>query len=231
VRLGTAQNASLALLPGECTVCPGSQGAYSSVASSVGAPAPITKSNERHRTPSPVVDNGEGLGPIATVLEGMRTQRMSLVQSLRQYLFVHKGKFNCKTDAASVPLTSAIIQSYVNMVDKDRQEGREINQKAAAHGPTFLADTVTRPSHTSSTDDEGHSKRRASPTELMPETRVPEDTIGSSASSLAKRPSFKKMRPAKDVDGMQSSSADKDVTSASRPRRLSKLNKDDRREH
>jgi protein-tyrosine phosphatase len=67
-------------------------GADVSVASSIGAPAPITKSSERHRTPSPIVDNGEGLGPIAAVLEGMRTQRMSLVQSLRQYLFVHKGE-------------------------------------------------------------------------------------------------------------------------------------------
>jgi len=156
---------------------------------------------------------------------------MSLVQSLRQYLFVHKGELNCETDATSVPLTSAIIQSYVNMVDKDRQEGREISQKAAAPGPTFLADTVTRPSHTSSTDEEGHSKRRASPTELMPETPERENLTGSSTSSLAKRPSFKKMRPAKDVDGMKTGTGDADATVGSRPRRLSKLNKDDRREH
>ena len=41
------------------------------------------------RTPSPI---SEMENPIASVLEGMRVQRMSLVQSLRQYLFVHRGE-------------------------------------------------------------------------------------------------------------------------------------------
>lgn len=127
-------------------------------------------------------------------------------------------------------MTTAIIQSYVNMVDKDREEGREISQKSAASGPTFLADTVARQSHTSSTDDEGHSKRRASPTELMPETISAEDNTGST-SSLAKRPSFKKMRPAMNVDVITMGEADMEDGPNSKPRRLSKLNKDDRREH
>jgi hypothetical protein len=53
---------------------------------------PITKSHERHRPPSPVTETN-GLSPVAIVLEGMRMQRMSLVQSLRQYLYVHRGEF------------------------------------------------------------------------------------------------------------------------------------------
>ena len=55
-------------------------------------PKPVTMSCDRHRTPSPI-EASEGLSPVALVLEGMRKQRMSLVQSLRQYLFVHRGEF------------------------------------------------------------------------------------------------------------------------------------------
>jgi protein-tyrosine phosphatase len=55
-------------------------------------PKPIIKSSVRHRTPSPIseMDN-----PVQSVLEGMRVQRMSLVQSLRQFVFVHRGESEC----------------------------------------------------------------------------------------------------------------------------------------
>lgn len=56
----------------------------------VDMPNPVTLSSDRHRTPSPV-EACEGLSPVALVLEGMRKQRMSLVQSLRQYLYCHRG--------------------------------------------------------------------------------------------------------------------------------------------
>jgi len=56
----------------------------------VDMPNPVTLSSDWHRTPSPV-EACEGLSPVALVLEGMRKQRMSLVQSLRQYLYCHRG--------------------------------------------------------------------------------------------------------------------------------------------
>ena len=62
-------------------------------------PSAMTRSGSRHRTPSPI---SEIENPIASVLEGMRVQRMSLVQSLRQYLFVHRG------ESSRIPLTLAL---------------------------------------------------------------------------------------------------------------------------
>jgi protein-tyrosine phosphatase len=52
-------------------------------------PQPVTMSDERHRTPSPLRDMEN---PILDILQGMRVQRMSLVQSLRQFVFVHRGE-------------------------------------------------------------------------------------------------------------------------------------------
>jgi protein tyrosine phosphatase len=48
-----------------------------------------TASGARHRAPTPLdeMDN-----PVLEVLEGIRVQRMSLVQSLRQFVFVHRGQ-------------------------------------------------------------------------------------------------------------------------------------------
>ncbi|KAL7421980.1 phosphotyrosine-specific ptp2-like protein [Cryptotrichosporon argae] len=193
-------------------------------------PVPITASDMRHRTPSPLSDMSE---PIAEVLEGMRVQRMSLVQSLRQYLFVHR----------------AIIHNYLAMLDEEKGAGRggalagaqpalpdqqdagadaddararslsaPSDETAASRtsrastaplsastaptsvsgaSDTSLAAHASAPAGTgaaagaagSSLDDDGHIKRKPSPTELHPELPVDK------AVSLSKRASFKKMRP------------------------------------
>jgi hypothetical protein len=49
-----------------------------------------TASGSRHREATPL---REMENPVLEVLEGMRVQRMSLVQSLRQFVFVHRGMF------------------------------------------------------------------------------------------------------------------------------------------
>lgn len=48
----------------------------------------MTQSHRPHRQPKSISSMRE---PILDVLKGMRVQRMSLVQSLRQYLFVHRA--------------------------------------------------------------------------------------------------------------------------------------------
>lgn len=51
-------------------------------------PQAVTSSGAGHRAATPL---SEMENPVLEVLEGMRVQRMSLVQSLRQYVFVYRG--------------------------------------------------------------------------------------------------------------------------------------------
>lgn len=87
----------------------------------------------------------------------------------------------------------AIITAYVQMIDQDRSP-ESSNPIKSASVPTMLANT-----HTASTSSEEdiHSKRRASPTELEDNAleMVDEvDDISAKGANLVKRPSFKKMR-------------------------------------
>ena len=54
--------------------------------------------------------------PILEVVQDMREQRMSLCQSLRQYVFVH----------------AAIIEGALMIVDEERQRGMTVNQATVA---------------------------------------------------------------------------------------------------
>lgn len=182
----------------------------------IGRPTPITKSSERHRAPSPVTDS-EGLSPVAVVLEGMRMQRMSLVQSLRQYLFVHRGE-RLDTPCIMFAHDAAIVQSYLDMVDEDKRNGRELSIQVPGYNQVDRPPLHSaRSGYTSiSTDEEGHFKRRASPTELLPELQA----VRSHGASLSKRASFKKMRPAVGLDNM--SISEEESKGGGRPRRQSK---------
>ena len=140
----------------------------------IGRPTPISKTHEPPREST--LFTKDGLSPIATVLEGMRTQRMSLVQSLRQYIFVHRGEL-CARVTLRCRLTIAIIQGYLDIIDDEKRHERA----------------------TSESNDDTHQKRRASPTELVPEAVTAE--VG--GANLSKRPSFKKMRPARPLPDLK----------------------------
>lgn len=82
-------------------------------------PVPVTQSHQPHRQPKSISKMKE---PILNVLRGMRVQRMSLVQSLRQYLFVHR----------------AIISYYLSCLDdegvqKARGEAKKAHAETQAH--------------------------------------------------------------------------------------------------
>lgn len=49
----------------------------------------ITARRKELLDPSPVLEMSQ---PVKSILSNMRVQRMSLCQSLRQYLFVYRGK-------------------------------------------------------------------------------------------------------------------------------------------
>ncbi|KAG6334230.1 hypothetical protein ID866_4860 [Astraeus odoratus] len=135
--------------------------------------------------------------PICTVIQDMREQRMSLCQSLRQYVFVH----------------AAVIEGALQIVDEERElwgdsggsdESPEFDfsnnsndyedpkagvLSVAAAGGYRHPTTTTPPSAASTSPPKG--KRGPSPTELLKE-----DMLG--APSLAKRPSIKRKSPSDD---------------------------------
>lgn len=116
--------------------------------------------------------------PVMNVLEGMRIQRMSLCQSLRQYLFVYRCESSQRPFGGIAPSLidfahhlTAIIIGFLDMLDEERE---------ALHADQgrFSATHSVSGSSAGLTDEEGHHKRRASPTDLA-------------GSRLQKRPSIK----------------------------------------
>lgn len=84
-----------------------------------------------------------------------------------------------------------IIYYYLQLLDQEAAENEaNVTSDSEIHtgGLSSIMSLSTAASSAVSTDDEGHQKRRASPTELQ------------AGSNLSKRPSFKKMRPAGTVN-------------------------------
>lgn len=156
-------------------------------------PRPITQSHIRHRVPTPLSSMKE---PILEVLQAMRVQRMSLVQSLRQYLFVHR----------------AIIAHYLAMVDEESRRPDSFHTHASSNDTnTSFSTAPTSATPGVSGDDESSFKRKSSSTDLQPQMDVRVqlhtelDSLRSEsrdgAVNLAKRASFKKRRAANGEDG------------------------------
>jgi len=112
--------------------------------------------------------------PVRRIIEDMREQRMSLCQSLRQYVFVHR----------------TIIEGSLIIVDEEKAAVRKL-KKAQLSGDNFHRGSRSPPrgpfveSRTGRTTPYTHKgKRNASPTEL-----IREDKSGDLA--MPKRPSLK----------------------------------------
>jgi hypothetical protein len=137
--------------------------------------------------------------PIHRVIEDMREQRMSLCQSLRQYVFVHR----------------AVIEGVLMLIDEERKlyggktwkdtDLEDLSTFVSARLPTAPTEPATT-SESGSAGDAGGSgqeskssmgvsssqgKRRASPTELPKEDRRGD-------MRMSKRPSIKRTQRSSD---------------------------------
>ncbi|KAK0446459.1 uncharacterized protein EV420DRAFT_1570684 [Desarmillaria tabescens] len=121
--------------------------------------------------------------PLWEVIQDMREQRMSLCQSLRQYVFVH----------------AAVIEGALMVVDEEKealgvdnvekmihQQNSSTHSKAMpSSGPVFVYNDILTASSSS------HGKRGASPTELLKEDKTGE-------LRMSKRPSIKRKQRSHD---------------------------------
>jgi tyrosine-protein phosphatase 2/3 len=121
--------------------------------------------------------------PLWEVVQDMREQRMSLCQSLRQYVFVH----------------AAVIEGALMVVDEEKealgadnveklirqQSGSSHSNAVPAAGPVFVYNDILTASSSS------HGKRVASPTELLKEDKMGE-------LRMSKRPSIKRKQRSHD---------------------------------
>jgi hypothetical protein len=132
----------------------------------------ITARRRELLDPSPVLEMSH---PVQSILGNMRVQRMSLCQSLRQYLFVYRGKRGKSQKSYCIlTLPIAIIIGYLDMLDEEK----EIEQELHGSGSSSINATI-RPNHSGATTDEDTQTKR----------RAPDIQLG--GSSLTKRPSLK----------------------------------------
>ncbi|KAG1738597.1 uncharacterized protein EDB91DRAFT_1054440 [Suillus paluster] len=122
-------------------------------------------------SPSPLMSH---VNPIWTVVQDMREQRMSLCQSLRQYVFVH----------------AAVIEGALMMVDEERELWGESTGSEGSPEPAYASNISEEGLSTSSVVSSSPSKwkRGPSPTELLKEDK-------SGTVLFAKRPTFNRRTP------------------------------------
>ncbi|KAG1777340.1 hypothetical protein EV702DRAFT_969807, partial [Suillus placidus] len=120
-------------------------------------------------SPAPLMSHAN---PIWTIVQDMREQRMSLCQSLRQYVFVH----------------AAVIEGALMIVDEERELWGECGSEGSPESVSLFECHGSQMHHTSSpavSSSPSKWKRGPSPTELLREDK-------SGIISFAKRPSIKR---------------------------------------
>lgn len=142
--------------------------------------------------------------PICVVIQDMREQRMSLCQSLRQYVFVHAaviegalqivdeewelwGDSGCSDDGPE--LHPSAFSNVNGWIGSEGQDAWVEDASSGVGGDQYFTTAVPSSSVLSSSPSKG--KRGPSPTELLKEDKT-------GALSLAKRPSVKRKAPSDD---------------------------------
>lgn len=163
--------------------------------------------------------------PIHRVIEDMREQRMSLCQSLRQYVFVHRAVIEgvlmlvdeertvygkAWKDNELEDLSKSVLARFPNVSTKQGATSEGGSIESVADAVMSAADTGgSGPAHSFASSSEGSKshmeasptkvKRRASPTELPKEDRRGD-------MRMSKRPSIKRALRSSDEDDFASPS-------------------------
>lgn len=143
--------------------------------------------------------------PICMVIQDMREQRMSLCQSLRQYVFVHavviegalqiideeQGSWGDSGGSDDGPeLDPSVFENAKESVGSEAQDAW-IEDASARSGSQHFHFTTAVPASSVLSSSPSKGKRGPSPTELLKEDKT-------GALSLAKRPSVKRKTPSGD---------------------------------
>ncbi|KAK0465654.1 hypothetical protein IW261DRAFT_1523521 [Armillaria novae-zelandiae] len=123
--------------------------------------------------------------PLWEVVQDMREQRMSLCQSLRQYVFVHAAVIEGALMVADEEKEALGAEHVEKMIRQ--QSGSSHSNAVPAAGPVFVYNDILTASSSS------HGKRGASPTELLKEDKMGE-------LRMSKRPSIKRKQRSHDSE-------------------------------